>query len=120
MMSFNQCVFVGNAGNDPEARKTDEGVSVVKFSLAVNKFSKEKEQPMWLTVRCWRELADQIEKVVHKGSPVLVSGKLDVHKYTDKTNVERTSVEVIAHTVQVLPTGARAKAEAGQPEDQAA
>lgn len=117
MIAFNHVVFLGNVGAEPEAKKTANGTSVVSFTLAVSTFAKGKDQPMWLSVQCWRELAEQMQKIVRKGSLVLVSGRLDVHKYTDKNNVVRTAVEVIAHTVQVLPSGAKAPDEAGQIDD---
>jgi single-strand DNA-binding protein len=118
MIAFNHVVFLGNVGTEPEAKKTANGLSVVKFTLAVSTFAKGKGQTMWLSVQCWRELADQMQKIVRKGALVLVSGSLDVHKYKGKNNLERTVVEVIAHTVQVLPSGAKAAAEDGNTEDQ--
>jgi single-strand DNA-binding protein len=59
---------------------------------------------MWLTVVAWRNLSGQVEKVVKKGSLVLVSGRLAVRAYTDKAGTKRTSVEVIAQSIQVLPS----------------
>ena len=126
MVSFNQCVFVGNAGPEPEIRKTTEGVSVARFRLAVETdFRKDsQEPPMWLTVVAWRSLADQVEKVVKKGSLVLVSGRLSVRAYTDKAETKRTSVEVIAQSIQVLPSRTKAvetpEAEEPLPEEAAA
>ena len=109
-MSFNQCVFVGNAGQEPEIRTTTEGVNVARFRLAVETdFKKDsQEPPMWLTIVAWRNLAGQVEKVVKKGSLVLVSGRLSVRAYTDKAETKRTSVEVIAQSIQVLPSKAKA------------
>lgn len=106
MIAFNQCVFVGNVGQEPETRTTTEGVSVARFRLAVETdFRKDSDEPpMWLTVVAWRKLADQVEKVVKKGSLVLVSGRLSVRAYTDKAETKRTAVEVIAQSVQVLPS----------------
>ena len=105
MVSFNQVIFAGNVGRESELRKTEEGTSVARFSLAVDTFSGKDEDkaPMWLTVVCWRQLAEQVSKIVKKGSLVLVSGRLSVRSYTDKEQKERTAVEVIASTVQVLP-----------------
>ena len=120
MVSFNQCVFVGNVGPAPEVKKATDGSSYVRFRLAVETdFRKDSEEPpMWLTVVAWRNLAEQVGKVVTKGSLVLVSGRLAVRNYTDKENSERTSVEVTAQTVQVMPKGTRIKAEAeAQTED---
>src|SRR5437660_635109 len=115
MVSFNQCVFVGNVGQEPEIRTTTEGVNVSRFRLAVETdFRKDSEEPpMWLTVVAWRNLAGQVEKVVKKGSLVLVSGRLAVRAYTDKAETKRTAVEIIAQTVEVLPS----KAKAGQTPD---
>jgi len=109
-VSFNQCVFVGNAGQEPEIRTTTEGVNVARFRLAVETdFKKDsQEPPMWLTIVAWRNLAGQVEKVVKKGSLVLVSGRLSVRAYTDKAETKRTSVEVIAQSIQVLPSKAKA------------
>lgn len=113
MISFNLCTFVGNAGGDAELRTPEEGTSVARFRLAVTTdFKKESnEPPMWLTVIAFGKLSTQISEVVKKGSLVLVSGRLSVREYTDKSNVLKQSVEVIAQNVQVLPVAVRAKAE---------
>ncbi len=42
MSSFNQVVFVGNAGRDPEERTINGDVKVCNFSLAVDE-GKDKE-----------------------------------------------------------------------------
>ncbi len=113
MISYNSCTFIGNAGTDAELKTSEEGVSFARFRLAVTTdFHKEsQEPPMWLTVIAFRQLADQISEVVKKGSLVLVSGRLAIRSYTDKTNVEKQAVEIIAQTVQVLPVGSRERSE---------
>ncbi len=112
MVSFNLCTFIGNVGPAPELKQAADGSSYTRFRLAVETDLRKDstEPPMWLSVVAWRNLAEQVAKVVRKGSLVLVSGKLSVRPYTDKEETQRTSVEIIAHTVQVLPTGT-AKAE---------
>lgn len=100
MSSFNQVVFVGNVGRDPEERTVNGDVKVCNFSLAVDE-GKDKE-PLWLTIVAWRKLAEQVTTYVKKGTPVLISGRLSVRKYTDKTGMERTAVEVIASDIRFL------------------
>jgi single-strand DNA-binding protein len=113
MITFNQVTFVGNVGRQAEAQKTPEGTSVARFSLGVSTYAgkddtgKAKKETLWLTVNCWRDLADQVQKLVTKGALVLVSGRLAVRKYTDKTGTEQTSVEVVATTVQLLEPKAK-------------
>src|SRR5512135_1383801 len=99
MAGFNHCVFVGRVGIDPELRETNEGVSYCRFRLAVDQ---GKEEPMWLSVVAWRQLATQIERFVKKGSLVLVAGRLSVDTYTDKQNQKQTGVEIVALDVRFL------------------
>lgn len=76
MAGINHCVFVGRVGIDPQLNQTNEGVSYCRFRLAVDQ---GKEEPLWLLVVAWRNLATQVEKYVKKGSLVLVSERLSVN-----------------------------------------
>src|SRR6059058_627645 len=100
MATLNQCSFIGRLGKDPEQLKvTKEGKAYIQFSLAVDQ---SNNQTMWLNVTAWEKTAEAVEKYAHKGTPVFVQGKLQVQKYTDKKQVERTSVEINATNVQIL------------------
>lgn len=99
MSSFNYCIFIGRVGVDPQLRETNEGVSYCRFRLAVDQ---GKEEPLWLSVVTWRQLATQVERFVKKGSLVLVSGRLSVDTYTDKQNQKQTGVEIVALEVRFL------------------
>mgnify|MGYP001275845961 CR=1 FL=1 len=113
MMSFNQVVFLGNVGRDSDMQETPDKTPVARFSMAVSTYAgkdesgKAKSEAMWLTVNCWRDLAIQVKKVVTKGALVLVSGRLAIRKYTDKNGQEQTSVEVVAHAVEVIMSKAK-------------
>ncbi len=113
MMSYNLIVLVGNAGRDPESRATKDGTPVTSFPLAVDTYAgkdesgKAKDEPMWVRVNAWGKLADTLSKLVKKGRPVLVSGELQIRKYTDKNNIERTSVEVRADKIKLLDSKAK-------------
>ncbi len=99
MAGFNHCVFVGRVGVDPQLNQTNEGVSYCRFRLAVDQ---GKEEPLWLSVVAWRNLATQVERFVKKGSLVLVAGRLSVDTYTDKQNQKQTGVEIVALDVRFL------------------
>ena len=107
MMSFNLVVLAGNAGRDPETKEL-EGTRVTSFPLATDTYKgkdasgKAKEEAMWVRVNAWGKLAETVAKMVKKGTPVLVSGELQIRQYTDKNNGERTSVEVRAEQVKLL------------------
>lgn len=115
--SFNLVTFIGNVGDQAELRKTPAAISVTDFSLAVDTYTGKDadgnptDTAMWLKVVCWRDLAEQVSKIVKKGSLVLVSGKLAIREYTDKENIKRTKVEVVASTVLALDKKAAAPPE---------
>jgi len=108
MASFNLCTFIGNAGGTPELRKTPADTSVTDFRLAVHSYTgkdqdgKPTDTTMWLTVVCWKELAEQVSRLIKKGSLVFVNGKLVIREYTDTENIKHSKVEVVAATVLLL------------------
>ena len=101
MASFNICTFVGRVGTDPEQRTTQESLPVSRFRLAIDAPRGEKET-MWLTVVSFKKLAEQVSTYVKKGALVLVSGRLSISTYTDKANLEKTAVEILANDVIFL------------------
>src|SRR5437588_6054322 len=103
-MNYNYCLFVGNAGRAPEIRTTSDGMQLASFSLAVSTWSREAEgkgEPIWLRIVAFGKLAETVEKFVKKGSQVLVAGRLSIREYTTKDGKERTSVEIIAQSIEV-------------------
>ena len=100
MATLNQCSFIGRLGKDPEELKvTSEGKPYVQFSLAVDQ---AKDQTMWLQVTAWEKHAEAVEKYARKGTQVFVQGKLQINKFKDKQQIERTLVEISASNVQLL------------------
>ena len=100
MATLNQWFGIGRLGKDPEPLKvTGEGKAYIQFSLAVDQ---GKNQTMWLQVTAWEKQAEAVEKYARKGTLVFVQGRLQVQKYKDKQQVERTSVEINATNVQIL------------------
>jgi single-strand DNA-binding protein len=53
----------------------------------------------YVSVFCWRKVAENVATCVRKGDPVLVKGRLTIRDYTDKAGVPRTAVEIDASTM---------------------
>src|SRR5512142_1226969 len=104
---LNKIMLIGNLGKDPELQVTSDGTPYTKFSIAVNRKYKattgeQREETEWFNIVAWRQLAEICERYLHKGSKVYIEGRLTQRKYTDKSGVERTAVEVIANDMQML------------------
>lgn len=104
---MNKMILIGNLGKDPDFTYTPAGVAMARFSLAVNRVSKnnagEKQtETDWFHIIAWRGLAETCNNYLHKGSKVCIEGRLQIRKYTDRNGVERTAVEVVASEMEML------------------
>ncbi len=102
----NLIILIGNAGQDPEIRKLENGTSVAKVSLATKESYKDKNgdwqsQTEWHNLVLWRDLADRAVNI-KKGSLVYAEGKVTYRKYTDKDGVERNQTDIVVSSFRVL------------------
>ena len=100
---LNHIVLMGRLTRDPELRRTQAGVAVTSFSLAVdrdyqNRDSGEK-QTDFIDIVAWRSTAEFVSKYFSKGRMAVVSGRLQMRDWTDKDGNKRTSAEVVADNV---------------------
>ena len=113
---LNHIVIMGRLGKDPELRRTQSGVAVATFNVAVDRDFKDKATGQratdWITCVAWRSTAEFVEKYFSKGSQVLVAGRLQMRDWTDKDGNKRISAEVQAENVYF----AGPKTEGGQRE----
>ncbi len=104
---MNKIILIGNLGKDPEFDYTPSGVAMARFSLAVNRTTRnssgEKQvETDWFNVIAWRQLAEICNNYLHKGSKVYIEGRLQQRKYTDRNGVERTAIDVVANDMEML------------------
>ena len=123
MASFHQTIIVGNLGRDPELRHMPSGDAICNFSVAVTETwtdkasGSKKEQTTWYRVGAFGKLGEICSNYLKKGSQVMITGKMQSRKYTDKDGVERESWELKADQTQMLggkPDGSQGGAPAPQ------
>ena len=101
-MSINTAVIMGRLTADPELKTTTSGLSVLSFSVAVERnYQKEGEEKAvdFINVVAWRKTAEFVSKYFHKGSMIAVDGSIQTRKYEDKDGNKRTAFEILANTV---------------------
>ena len=95
---LNKIFIMGRLTRDPELRRTQSGIAVTSFSLAVDRDFKtqsgEKETD-FIDVVAWRATA----KYFTKGRMAVVEGRLQMRDWTDKEGNKRRSAEVVADNV---------------------
>lgn len=99
---LNKIVIAGRIVRDIEARSTQNGKSVANFTIACERDAKaasgEKETD-FVDVVAWGNTADFLSKYSGKGLMIVVEGRLQLRKYTDKDGNKRTATEVQANNV---------------------
>ena len=73
---YQKVIIIGNLGRDPEMRYTPDGSPVTSFSVATSRRYGEKDETTWFRVTVWNKQAESCNQFLHKGSKVLVEGRL--------------------------------------------
>jgi single-strand DNA-binding protein len=100
--SLNRATLIGNLGQDPEVRRTNDGRPVVNLSLATSeswtdkRTGERREKTEWHRIVIFNEgLCEIAEKYLKKGAKVFIEGAIQTRKWTDKDNIERYSTEIV-------------------------
>ena len=100
---LNHIVLMGRLTRDPELRRTQSGVAVVSFSLAVDRDFQSRDsgekQTDFIDIVAWRNTAEFVSKYFTKGRMAVVSGRLQIRDWTDREGGKRRSAEVVADNV---------------------
>lgn len=95
---------------DPELRRTQSGIAVASFNLAVDQDYKAQNGERgvdFIPIVAWRGTAEFAEKYFEKGQMAIVSGRLSTRRYEDKNGNKRTAYEVVASNIYFA--GSKAK-----------
>lgn len=100
---LNHIVLMGRLVRDPELRRTQSGVPVTSFRIAVdrdfaNQQTGEREAD-FIDIVAWRSTAEFVSKYFAKGRMAVVAGRLQMRSWTDNNGQKRISAEVVADNV---------------------
>ena len=118
-MSINKVILVGNLGQDPEIRSTQDGREIASFSLATSDSWKDKntgekkDKTEWHRIVIFSQgLVGIAKSYLKKGTKVYLEGSLQTRKWTDAQGVEKYTTEVVMQnynsTLQILDSKDRA------------
>ena len=104
--NFNKVIIGGRLTADPELHTTPTGVSVVSFTIAVNRrFTKGEESTAdFFTVTAWRQTAEFVSKYFRKASSICIVGHLQTKNWTDQEGNKHYSVEIEAEEANFVDT----------------
>lgn len=95
----NKVNLIGRIGAKPIAQVFESGAKKIRLSVATNERYKDKkgdwvDNTQWHTVIAWGKLCDRVEKVLDKGSEVVIEGRIVNRTYETKEGEKRFSTEI--------------------------
>lgn len=106
---INKAIIVGNLGNDPEMRYTQDGSAIANLSVATKeswkKDGQKQEKTEWHRVVAFKRLAEIMGEYLKKGSQVYIEGKLQTRKWQDKDGNDKYTTEIVANEMKMFGGG---------------
>lgn len=93
---MNFIALSGRLTKDPEIRATQEGMAIARYSLAVDRQTKEKKTDFFNCI-CFNKGAEFAEKYLKKGMKILVDGSMQQSEYTNRDGQKVTYWEMVVN-----------------------
>ncbi|MBW4649712.1 MAG: single-stranded DNA-binding protein [Kastovskya adunca ATA6-11-RM4] len=102
-MNLNVVNLVGRVGADPDVKYFESGSVKCRLALAVDRSSRNNDQPDWFNLELWGKTAEVAANYVRKGKLIGVQGSLKIDKWSDRaTGAERTSPVIKVDRLELL------------------
>ena len=108
---MNSVNLIGRIATNIELRYTPEGTAIAEFVIAVDNYG---DKTSFISVTCWRKLAENVTEYMEKGRQVGVSGELVQDRWENKEGEKRSKIKVTARNVKFLGGGSGKKQENNQ------
>lgn len=101
---MNHVVLMGRLTKDPDIRYTNEGMSIARFTVAVDRRrSKDAEsQADFISCVAFGKTAEIMEKYFAKGRRILLDGRIQTGSYEDKEGKRVYTTDVIVSNVEFV------------------
>lgn len=99
---LNRIIVMGRLTRDPELRRTNSGIAVASFTVAVDRDFKSQsgdKETDFIDIVAWRNTAEFVSKYFSKGRMAVVEGHLQLRDWTDKEGNKRRTAEIVADNV---------------------
>lgn len=103
-MADNEITITGNLTREPEIRFTTSGTATCSFGVAVNRRYMQNNEWVdaptnFFNVTVWGQYGENVAASLAKGDRVIIKGRLDFRKYTNKDGIEVTTHDIVADEV---------------------
>lgn len=99
---LNKVILMGRFTKDPELRATQQGESVLSFSLAVDRDYKgqnEERKTDFINCVAWRKTAEFISKYFRKGNLATIEGSIETRSWENEEGKKNYATEVKVNNI---------------------
>lgn len=97
---MNKCIIIGRLTKDIDVRSSQSGTSVAKFTVAVDRRTKEKETD-FINCTSFGKTAEVLQKYVRKGHRIGIVGHIQTGSY-EKDGHKVYTTDVIVDEIEFL------------------
>ncbi len=104
---LNKVMLIGNLGQDPELKYTEQGIPLTTISLACTERVRTQDgnyddRTNWVRVNLWRSQAEIAHKYLRKGSTVYIEAKLRQSSWETPQGEKRSRLDLDATQLILL------------------
>lgn len=104
---FNKIILVGNLTRDVDKKLTRSGLTILNNAIAATRKYKaqngsQKEETLFIDLTFFGRTAEVVQKYLHKGSKVLIEGRLKLDQWTDQNGQKKSKHSINVETMQIM------------------
>ena len=101
---MNVAIILGRLTRDPVIKASQSGMTIARFTLAVNRLNKKGQNQEADFINCvafWKT-AEAIGNYVYKGQRLLVEGRIQTGSYTSKSGEKKFTTEISVNRAEFI------------------
>ena len=116
---MNKVILMGRLTRDPEVRYSqgENSMAIARFSLAVDRRRQQNQEGQtadFIGCVAFGKLGEFTEKYLHKGTKILLTGRIQTGSYDNKDGVKVYTTDVVAEEIEFAESKGSGNSNAGQ------
>lgn len=101
---MNVAIILGRLTRDPVIKASQSGMTIARFTLAVNRLNKKGQNQEADFINCvaFGKTAEAIGNYVYKGQRLLVEGRIQTGSYTSKSGEKKFTTEISVNRAEFI------------------
>lgn len=101
---MNAAIILGRLTRDPVIKASQSGITIARFTLAVNRLNKKGQNQEADFINCvaFGKTAEAIGNYGYKGQRLLVEGRIQTGSYTSKSGEKKYTTEISVNRAEFI------------------